>query len=176
MKADITKAIRLNKQLETDVDSMDIKIGLLVKNRYSHVGTRILNVCASSEITNFLRISVQDVVAHSRSLARKASTTLRRKETFYHQGVGSGDSTGQNQQTMQTGLKALRKESRQKLDSYQHLFYLLQTEPSYLARLVFAMPQSKTNKFLESVVLTLYNFGANQREEYLLLKLFKVCC
>lgn len=31
----------------------------------------------------------------------------------------------------------------------------------------------KTTKFLESVILTLYNFGSNQREEYLLLKLFK---
>ena len=33
LKADITKAIRLNQQLEKDVDMMDIKIGLLVKNR-----------------------------------------------------------------------------------------------------------------------------------------------
>ena len=30
-----------------------------------------------------------------------------------------------------------------------------------------------STKFLDSVILTLYNFGANQREEYLLLKLFK---
>ncbi len=35
LKADITKAIRLNQQLEKDVDMMDIKIGLLVKNRWS---------------------------------------------------------------------------------------------------------------------------------------------
>ena len=33
LKADITKAIRLNQQLEKDIDTMDIKIGLLVKNR-----------------------------------------------------------------------------------------------------------------------------------------------
>ena len=74
---------------------------------------------------------------------------------------------------MQTGLKALKKESREKLDSYQRLFYLLQTKPVYLAKLVFAMPQTKTTKFMESVIFTLYNFGANQREEYLLLKLFQ---
>ena len=41
------------------------------------------------------------------------------------------------------------------------MYYLLQTDPSYLARLMFAMPQCKTNKFLESVILTLYNFGGN---------------
>ena len=49
----------------------------------------------------------------------------------------------------------------------------LQTSPSYLAKLVFAMPQTKTTKFMESVIFTLYNFGANQREEFLLLKLFR---
>ena len=72
------------------------------------------------------------------------------------------------------GLKALKKESRQRLDAYQHLFHMLQTRPEYLARLVFAMPQVRTNKFLESVILTLFNFGSNRREEYLLLKLFQV--
>merc|ERR1719427_682838 len=71
------------------------------------------------------------------------------------------------------GLKALKKESHDKLLAYQHLFYLLQTDPTYLARLMFAMPQSKTTKFLESVILTLYNFGGNAREEFLLLQLFK---
>lgn len=67
----------------------------------------------------------------------------------------------------------MKKESKQKLDAYQHLFYQLQTNPNYLAKLVFAMPQMKTTKFLESVILTLYNFGTNQREEFLLLKLFQ---
>ena len=27
------------------------------------------------------------------------------------------------------------------LESYQHLFYLLQTNPKYLAKLLFTMPQ-----------------------------------
>ena len=53
------------------------------------------------------------------------------------------------------------------------LFYLLQTDPNYLARLLFAMPQSKTTKFLEAVILTLYNIGSNQREEFLLLQLLR---
>ena len=71
------------------------------------------------------------------------------------------------------GLKALKKESRQKLDAYQHLFYLLQTNPEYLAKLIFVMPQSNTTRFMESVILTLYNYGANAREEFLLLNLFR---
>ena len=71
------------------------------------------------------------------------------------------------------GLKALKRESREKLDAYQHLFYHLQTHPEYLAKLIFVMPQTSSTKFLDSVILSLYNFGANQREEYMLLKLFK---
>ena len=46
------------------------------------------------------------------------------------------------------GLKALKKESRSKLDAYQHLFYHLQTDPTYLAKLIFAMPQSSRYRFI----------------------------
>ena len=70
------------------------------------------------------------------------------------------------------GLKSLSKANRDRLQAYQHLFYLLQTKPIYLARLMFALPPSRTTKFMESAILTLYNYAANQREEYLLLKLF----
>ena len=71
------------------------------------------------------------------------------------------------------GLKSLCKANQDRLQAYQHLFYLLQTKPVYLARLIFALPQSRTTKFMESAILTLYNYASNQREEYLLLKLFK---
>lgn len=43
----------------------------------------------------------------------------------------------------------------------------------YLARLIFQMPQSKSTKFMESVIFTLYNYASNPREAYLLLQLFK---
>lgn len=49
----------------------------------------------------------------------------------------------------------------------------LQTNPSYLAKLIFQMPQNKSTKFMDTVIFTLYNYASNQREEYLLLKLFK---
>lgn len=97
---------------------MDIKIGLLVKNR----------------------LSVQDVVAHSHSITGKSG--LQRRATFYHHGSTASSSTNQLSDAKSIiGLKALKKESREKLDAYQHLFYLLQTNPAYLARLVFVMPQ-----------------------------------
>lgn len=48
-----------------------------------------------------------------------------------------------------------------------------QTNPHYLAKLIFQMPQNKSTKFMDAVVFSLYNYASNQREEYLLLKLFK---
>ncbi|XP_033108850.1 ras GTPase-activating-like protein IQGAP1 isoform X3 [Anneissia japonica] len=128
LKAKVVKQIRSNVQLENDLGAMDIKIGLLVKNR----------------------ITLQDVVTHSKKL--KGAADMGRPAS---------------------GIKSLSKEKRHMLESYQHLFYQLQTNPNYLAKLIFAMPQVKTTKFLESVILSLYNYAANQREEYLLLKLFK---
>lgn len=47
-----------------------------------------------------------------------------------------------------------------------------QVEPQYLARLILEMPQQQSTKFIESVILTLYNYASNPRDEYLLLKLF----
>jgi len=56
--------------------------------------------------------------------------------------------------------------------AYQHLFYLLQTNPSYFAKLIFEMPQNRTNRFMENVILTVFNYAQNNREQYLLVKLF----
>ncbi|CAJ0931582.1 unnamed protein product [Ranitomeya imitator] len=47
------------------------------------------------------------------------------------------------------------------------------TNPTYLAKLIFQMPQNKSTKFMDTVIFTLYNYASNQREEYLLLKLFE---
>ncbi|CAB4438667.1 unnamed protein product [Rhizophagus irregularis] len=74
-------------------------------------------------------------------------------------------------------LKSLDKESRRRLELYQQLFYLLQTQPIYLAKLFFILNKlgfpEKTKKLVEGVVLTLFGYAQNAREEYLLLKLFQ---
>uniref|UniRef100_A0A673JJ96 Ras GTPase-activating-like protein IQGAP1 n=1 Tax=Sinocyclocheilus rhinocerous TaxID=307959 RepID=A0A673JJ96_9TELE len=128
--------IRANKQLENDLNLMDIKIGLLVKNK----------------------ITLQEVVSHSKKLTKKNKGELSNLMMMNKQ---------------KGGLKALSKEKREKLEAYQFLFYLLQTNPTYLAKLIFQMPQNKSTKFMDSVIFTLYNYASNQREEYLLLNLFK---
>ncbi|NWH85210.1 IQGA3 protein, partial [Aegithalos caudatus] len=136
LQEEMVKRIRASRQLESDLDLMDIKIGLLVKNR----------------------ITLQEVVSHCKKLTKKNREQLSEMMSM----------------DKQKGLKSLSKEKRQQLEAYQHLFYLLQTQPVYLARLIFQMPQNKSTKFMESVIFTLYNYASNPREAYLLLQLFKV--
>nr|XP_010300132.1 PREDICTED: ras GTPase-activating-like protein IQGAP1 [Balearica regulorum gibbericeps] len=136
LREEVVTLIRSNQQLENDLNLMDIKIGLLVKNK----------------------ITLQDVVSHSKKLTKKNREQL-------------SDMMMLNKQ--RGGLKALSKEKREKLEAYQHLFYLLQTNPTYLAKLIFQMPQNKSTRFMDSVIFTLYNYASNQREEYLLLRLFQ---
>ncbi|KAM9328922.1 LOW QUALITY PROTEIN: ras GTPase-activating-like protein IQGAP2 [Gastrophryne carolinensis] len=134
LREEVVTKIRSNQQLEKDLSIMDIKIGLLVKNR----------------------ITLQDVVSHSKKLNKKSKGQVEEMLTVEKQGI-----------------KGLSKEKRKKLEAYQHLFYLLQTNPTYLAKLIFQMPQNKSTKFMDTVIFTLYNYASNQREEYLLLKLFE---
>lgn len=134
LREEVVTKIRSNQQMEKDLNLMDIKIGLLVKNR----------------------ITLQDVVTHNKKMKDLKKTNS--------EDLVSG---------ARLGIKGLSKGKRRKLEAYQHLFYLLQTNPSYLAKLIFQMPQNKSTKFMDTVIFTLYNYASNQREEYLLLKLFK---
>eukprot|EP00842_Homolaphlyctis_polyrhiza_P003308 jgi/Hompol1/3979/HPOL_003428-RA len=71
-------------------------------------------------------------------------------------------------------LKGSDKESKMRRKHYEELFYLLQVNPTYLSRLMFTMNKTtgaNETKFLEQVVLTLYGYAQNTREEYLFLNL-----
>ncbi|XP_011560492.3 ras GTPase-activating-like protein IQGAP1 isoform X1 [Plutella xylostella] len=149
LKSDVVHSIRKNQELSKQIDDMDLKIGLLVQNR----------------------IALQEVAAHG----------LRLNDLVKHSSMSnivvqkSSDGKGSllTVTTAVKGLKSLTKECKRLLDGYQHLFYELQTNPTYLSKLLFCIPQNKTNQFLQNVVLSLYNFGAYPRDEYLLLKLFR---
>ncbi|KAF9878597.1 hypothetical protein CkaCkLH20_04089 [Colletotrichum karsti] len=72
-------------------------------------------------------------------------------------------------------LKALNKSSRKKLESYQQLFFNLQTQPQYLARLFKRIREQgtpeKESKRIEHLVMGLFGYAQKRREEYYLLKL-----
>ncbi|KAI6250651.1 Ras GTPase-activating-like protein rng2 [Erysiphe necator] len=75
----------------------------------------------------------------------------------------------------QFDLKALNKSSRKKLESYQQLFFTLQTQPHYLARLFKHIRQQGTAeidcKRIETLMMVLFGYAQKRREEYYLLKL-----
>uniref|UniRef100_A0A671MXL5 Ras GTPase-activating-like protein IQGAP3 n=1 Tax=Sinocyclocheilus anshuiensis TaxID=1608454 RepID=A0A671MXL5_9TELE len=134
LREEVVRSIRANRQLEADLDLMDLKIGLLVRNR----------------------VTLQEVVSHCKKLTKKNKEQLSDMMAL----------------DKHKGLKALSKEKRDKLEAYQHLFYLLQTQPLYLAQLIFLMPQNKSTSFMETVIFTLFNYGSDCREAFLLLQLF----
>ena len=143
LKAKVVGEIKRNGTLEASVNEMDIKIGLLVKNR----------------------IELQDVVERNKQLKRQQA----------RRGNSNPSLLGQQQ-----GLKSLDKKNRERLRSYEHMFYLLQTHPEYFATLVFVdkpfedWTQRSAQKFLEEIILSTYNYGSAAREQYLMLKLFRV--
>ncbi|KAK4155529.1 hypothetical protein C8A00DRAFT_31665 [Chaetomidium leptoderma] len=75
----------------------------------------------------------------------------------------------------QFDLKALNKGSRKKLESYQQLFFALQTQPQYLARLFKRLREQGTAekecKRVEHLMMGLFGYAQKRREEYYLLKL-----
>ncbi|KAL7796880.1 hypothetical protein V8C37DRAFT_371779 [Trichoderma ceciliae] len=75
----------------------------------------------------------------------------------------------------QFDLKALNKSSRKKLESYQQLFFSLQTQPHYLARLFKHIrvqgTAEKESRRIELLMMSLFGYAQKRREEYYLLKL-----
>ena len=67
LKSEVVQTIRRNKQLEKDLNTMDIKIGLLVKNQ----------------------IALQEVVAHGHKL-RKLSSPCKIVKTGFWQKLLTG--------------------------------------------------------------------------------------
>ncbi|KAI9773105.1 MAG: hypothetical protein M1840_008226 [Geoglossum simile] len=72
-------------------------------------------------------------------------------------------------------LKALNKNSRKKLEHYQQLFFVLQTQPQYLSRLFKRIREHATAekdcKRIETLMMGLFGYAQKRREEYYLLKL-----
>lgn len=106
------------------------------------------------------KITLDEVVKHQKHFGGHVGSLLNNKE------IASKDPFD---------LKALNKNSRKKLEHYQELFFVLQTQSQYLARLFKklkdqGMPE-KEGKRLEMLMMTLFGFAQKRREEYYLLKL-----
>lgn len=72
-------------------------------------------------------------------------------------------------------LKALNKNSRRKLEHYQELFFILQTQPQYLARFFRKIREQATSERecerIKHLMMGLFGYAQKRREEYYLIKL-----
>ena len=106
------------------------------------------------------KITLDEVVKHQRHFGGHVGALLPNADSASKDGFD---------------LKALNKTSRRKLEHYQDLFFLLQTQPQYLARLFRRIREQNTpEKECESikhVVMGLFGYAQKRREEYYLTKL-----
>jgi Ras GTPase-activating-like protein IQGAP2/3 len=141
----VVEHIRENQALENDIHDLDTKIALVVQNLKSF----------------------EDVIkARKRHGGENAALHAARVSLL----AAHGDPF--------SGPNTLDQDARRKLELYQQLFYLLQTRAEYLSKLFIRLSTNElesSRRFTERVVLTLFGYGQDSREDFLLLKLFQVC-
>lgn len=145
LRKKVVESIRENQALENDVSDLDVKIALVVQN-----------VKSFEELIKARRkYGADSVAAH----ATRASILAAHGDPF-------------------AGPNTLDHSAKRKLELYQQLFYLLQTNGGYLSRLFVEVTSDdsaeKHRPLMERVALTLFGYGQDRREDYLLLKLLQV--
>ncbi|KAF8320672.1 hypothetical protein DL93DRAFT_2107201 [Clavulina sp. PMI_390] len=140
----MVESIRETQALETEVTELDVKIALVVQN-----------VKSFEELIKARRHRSDSAATH----ATKSSLLAAHGDPF-------------------SGSSSLDHATKHRLELYQQLFYLLQTKADYLARLFFHFTRSdvppKTLRMTERVVLTIFGYGQDRREDFLLLHLLKM--
>ena len=106
------------------------------------------------------KITLDEVVKHQKHFGGDAGSLLTNTE------ISSKDPFD---------LKALNKNSRRKLEHYQELFFILQTQPQYLARLFKRLREQATAERecerIKHLMMGLFGYAQKRREEYYLVKL-----
>lgn len=108
------------------------------------------------------------LLAHNK-ISRDESAKIRNQ-------IGSHRAAQRTMSTRETfNTKTLNKTSRAKLELYQQLFVILQTQTTYLARLFRLYREQGASeerlKCLESLTMSAYGFAQKRREEFYLLSL-----
>ncbi|CAA7259744.1 unnamed protein product [Cyclocybe aegerita] len=140
----VVEQIHDNQALESHINDLDKRIGLVVHNLKSF----------------------EDILKASKRRGDSAALRAARVSLL----AAHGDPF--------SGPHTLDQDGRRKLELYQQLFYLLQTRPEYLTGLLCHLSKDDTSeanrRFMERVVLTLFGYGQDRREDFLLLKLFQL--
>lgn len=141
----VVEAIRENQALENDINDLDKRIGLVVHNMKTF----------------------EDILKARKKYGADSSALNAARVSLL---AAHGD--------IFSAANTLDQGARRKLELYQQLFYLLQTRSEYLTKLLSLLSTENTpeinRRFMERVVLTLFGYGQDRREDFLLLKLFQV--
>lgn len=110
------------------------------------------------------KITLDEVVKHQRLLGGNAGALITNSDIS---SKGPFD------------LKAMNKNSRQKLEKFQELYFYLQTQPQYLAKLCRklqeqALPEKELER-TKHLFMGLFGYAQKRREEYYLVKLMVKC-
>lgn len=143
LRQQVILEVRNNQLLESDVKRLDKKIELLIRNR----------------------ISLEEVL-----LSPKASRDDLTSSNPSSSSSPSSSAKGNRETIDSTEIPSWK--SGPLMDGYARLFYLLQTNPAYLSRFIFFQFEGG-EKFVETLILTLFGFAFSPREEFLLLNLFE---
>ncbi|KAI8327065.1 hypothetical protein EDC96DRAFT_112436 [Choanephora cucurbitarum] len=150
LRQKIVESIQENNQLDSQVSMVDVQIALLLKNA----------------------VSLDEVVKLSNAFFNP--NRKKQQQQRFSELVSSNPSNSPYD------LRGVDKNNRSKLELYQQMVYLLQTEPVYLARLMSITGgqvhgERKGQKKIDATVLALFGYGTNAREECLLINLCKAC-
>eukprot|EP01090_Pellita_catalonica_P007057 TRINITY_DN175_c0_g1_i1.p1 TRINITY_DN175_c0_g1~~TRINITY_DN175_c0_g1_i1.p1 ORF type:complete len:924 (-),score=207.35 TRINITY_DN175_c0_g1_i1:100-2871(-) len=156
-------------------------------------------ILSITEIQNVLKMQLddedQDCVSEIQELKRQLVMEIRRNHVLDRKVKNLDKRIGlliSNRSNIQQALHGMDKKKKRrkgqdeerpafdlskdpkKLDYYQELFYLLQTQPRYLAKCVYMVQAESMDDFLDTTILTLYGDAFSPREEFLILQLFRM--
>ncbi|ORZ38843.1 hypothetical protein BCR44DRAFT_42807, partial [Catenaria anguillulae PL171] len=150
-----------------DIGAHDLEDELAVEAMKQQAVKQIRENAALEQHLNELDIKIALLVKNRITLDEVVKITSKKlKKTLSDEEI--------KQAAQVFSLKSLDKQSRTKLEAYQNMFYLLQTQPKYLTQLLWVMrnwSSEVVKRLVETCVLTVFSFAQNAREEYLLLKL-----
>uniref|UniRef100_A0A8B9ERM3 IQ motif containing GTPase activating protein 3 n=1 Tax=Anser cygnoides TaxID=8845 RepID=A0A8B9ERM3_ANSCY len=164
LREEVVKRIRASQQLESDLDLMDIKIGLLVKNRIT------LQVGSAARAPWPPRGGWAEVGAcHGRSVLVAGGGFPLQEADQEEQGAALGDDVPRQAEGAQVAQQGEAAEA-----GGLPAPLLPAADPARVpGQADLPDAPNKSTKFMESVIFTLYNYASNPREAYLLLQLFK---
>lgn len=156
LRREIVEKMRSNKAVEAEVNKLELKLGLLIKNKIT-----------------------LDEIDRERRAAPIAFGSVHHRGTLDRNGRMNSANGETTDGADPFSLSSLDAATARKLEAYQELFYLLQTRPDYLGRVFGLIDQGQLGTgprdVVERATLILFGYAQQEREEFLLVKLLQRC-